>query len=276
MPTYEGASFLHREIAERMAERLDDLTARFPVTLATNGRGGVSADVLKGRGGIETLIEADAAPALLSQSGPRAVLSLETLPFVNGGLDCVFAANELHQVNDLPGALVQIRRALRPDGLFLGAIYGPETLNPLRLAFLEAEAALGAPVAPHIAPTIDIRDAAGLLQRAGFALPVADAETITVSYANPFKLLQDLRSMAETNILHERSRRPLRRAVLMHALNLLQEKAGGADGRINIPFEIIFLTGWAPAPTQQQPLRRGSGEVSMANVFGVPDRSRDD
>lgn len=276
LPDYENARFLHREIAERMAERLDALTARFPVTLATNGRGGVSADVLKGRGGIETLIEADAATSLLRDTGPRAVLSFETLPFTNGALDCVFAANELHQVNDLPGALVQIRRALRPDGLFLGAIFGPETLNPLRLAFLEAEAALDAPVSPHIAPTIDIRDAAGLLQRAGFALPVADTETITVSYANPFKLLQDLRGMAETNILHERSRRPLRRAVLMRALQLLQEKAAGPDGRINIPFEIIFLTGWAPAPTQQQPLRRGSGEVSMANVFGVPDGAKDD
>jgi len=272
---YENASFLHREIAERMAERLDDLTARFFVTLATNGRGDVSADVLKGRGGIKTLVEVDAAPSLLGDTGPRAVLSLEMLPFANGAVDCVFAANELHQVNDLPGALVQIRRALRPDGLFLGAIFGPETLNPLRLAFLEAEAALDAPVSPHIAPTIDIRDAAGLLQRAGFALPVADTETITVSYANPFKLLQDLRSMAETNVLRERSRRPLRRAVLMRALELLREKAAGPDGRINIPFEIIFLTGWAPAPTQQQPLRRGSGEVSMANLFGVADGSKD-
>ena len=126
----------------------------------------------------------------------------------------MFAANELHQVNDLPGALVQIRRALRPDGLFLGAIFGPETLNPLRLAFLEAEAALDAPVSPHIAPTIDIRDAAaGCCNALGSHCPWRIAETITVSYANPFKLLQDLRGMAETNILHERSRRPLRRAV---------------------------------------------------------------
>jgi SAM-dependent methyltransferase len=270
MPQYDEASFLHREIAERMAERLDDITHTFPVTLATNGRGGVSADVLKSRGGIETLIEADGAAGLLGPSGARTVLSLEMLPFANGALDCVFAANELHQINDLPGALVQIRRALRPDGLFLGALYGPETLNPLREAFLEAEAELGAPVSPHIAPTVDIRDAAGLLQRAGFALPVADAETITVSYASPFKLLQDLRAMAETNILQERSRRALRRAVFLRALQILQEKCAGPDDRLQIPFEIIFLTGWAPAATQQQPLRRGTGEVSFTNVFGKP------
>lgn len=264
---YGEASFLHQEIAERMAERLDDITHKFPITLATNGRGAVSAGVLKGRGGIETLIEADAAPALLQGTGARSVLSLDALPFANGALDCVFAANELHQVNDLPGALVQIRRALRPDGLFLGALFGPETLNPLRQAFLEAEAELDAPVSPHIAPTVDIRDAAGLLQRAGFALPVADTETITVSYANPFKLLQDLRGMAETNILLERSRHPLRRTVLMRALALLQEKTVGADDHLHIPFEIIFLTGWAPAETQQQPLRRGSGEMSLIKAL---------
>lgn len=267
---FDDADFLLREIADRLAERLDDLTARFPTALALGARGGLARGALAGRGGIETLIEADLAPAVLAPGGVRIVADAEFLPFAGGRLDLVFAAADLHVVNDLPGALAQFRTALRPDGLFLGTVFGPATLAPLRQAFLEAEAELNAPSAPHVAPFVDIRDAAGLLQRAGFALPVADAETITVAYAEPFKLLADLRAMGEANVLTARSRRPLRRDVLMAAMTRLAAGAG-PDGRVPIPFEIVYLAGWAPAPTQQQPLARGSGAISLAKALGAKD-----
>lgn len=213
------------------------------------------------------LIEADVAAAALPEGGQRILADGERLPFAAGSLDLAFAAGELHLANDLPGALVQIRQSLKPDGLFLGTVFGPGTLAPLRQAFLEAEAALDAPASPHIAPFIDIQDAAGLLQRAGFALPVADTETITVSYGDPFRLLADLRAMGEANPLVERARQPLRREVLMQTMARLQASAVGDDGRLAIPFEVVFLTGWAPAASQQQPARRGSGEVSLVEAL---------
>jgi NADH dehydrogenase [ubiquinone] 1 alpha subcomplex assembly factor 5 len=256
------ADFLLKEIAERLAERLDDLTTKFPTAVALGSRGGIAKDVLADRGGIIDLIESDLAPP---DNG--VLVDAEVLPFKKASLDLVFAASELHVVNDLPGALVQIRQALRPDGLFLGTLFGPATLGPLRQAFLEAESMLDAPVAPHVAPFVDIRDAAALLQRAGFALPVADTEVITVSYGEPFKLLADLRAMGEANVLFERSRRPMRRDVLMKMMERLTEIAGGPDGRLSIPFEIVFLAGWTPAPTQQQPLSRGSGQVSLTEAL---------
>lgn len=262
-----AADFLYREVAERLADRLDDLAASFPTALALGARGGVARDALGGRGGIETLIEADLVRDALPAVGRRLVADPEFLPFDAGALDLIYAPFELHAVNDLPGALSQARRALRPDGLFLGALLGPATLAPLRQAFLEAEAALDAPASPHVAPFVDIRDAAGLLQRAGFALPVADAETITVSYGEPFKLLADLRAMGEASVLTARSRRPLRRSVLMAGLARLKELADDGEGRIAIPFEIVFLGGWAPAATQQQPARRGSGAVSLVQAL---------
>lgn len=268
---FAGADFLLREVAERLADRLDDLTNRFPTALALGARGGVARAALQGRGGVETLIEAELAAAALPADGLRLVADAEATPFADASLDLVFASADLHVVNDVPGALAQIRRALRPDGLFLGAVFGPGTLAPLRQAFLEAEAGLGAATSPHVAPFVDIRDAAGLLQRAGFALPVADTETITVSYGDPLKLLADLRAMGEANVLAERSRQPLRRDVLMAAMARMADRAAGPDGRLAIPFEVVFLAGWAPAATQQQPARRGSGQVSLVDALKPKD-----
>jgi len=261
------ADFLLAEIADRLAERLDDLTGSFPTALALGARGGVARRALEGRGGIQQLIEAELARAALPTDGRRVVADAEALPFGQGRLDLVFAATDLHAANDLPGALAQIRSALRPDGLFLGTLFGPATLAPLRQAFLAAEAELGAATSPHISPFVDIRDAAGLLQRAGFALPVADTEAIDVSYGEPFKLLADLRAMGEANILTERSRRPLRRDVLMRAMSILTELASDGEGRLVVPFEVVYLAGWAPAPSQQRPLPRGTGEVSLADAL---------
>lgn len=265
--TFGDADFLLREIADRLGDRIDDLTVRFQTALALGARGGAARGALAGRGGIETLVETDLAQATLVGDGPRAVMDAERLPLADASLDLVFSPTDLHVANDVPGALVQIRRALKPDGLFLGTLFGPATLAPLRQAFLEAEASLGAAASPHVAPFVDIRDAAGLLQRAGFALPVADTEIITVSYGEPFKLLADLRAMGEANVLVERSRQAMRRDVLMAAMARLTELADDGAGRLAIPFEIVFLAGWAPAATQQQPARRGSGEVSLVEAL---------
>lgn len=269
------ADFLLREVAERLAERLDDLTARFPTALVLGARGGVARDVLTGRAGEATLVELELTADALRGGGLAAVADIEALPAAKGAFDLVFAPFDLHTANDLPGVLAQARQALKPDGLFLGAVLGPATLAPLRQAFLEAEAMLDAPATPHISPFIDIRDAAGLLQRAGFALPVADAETIDVAYASPLKLLQDLRNMGEANVLEARSRRPLRREVLLAALARLAAAADPDTGRVTIPFEVIFMAGWSPAASQQKPLARGSGEVSLATALNPKSADED-
>jgi len=270
--TFSEADFLWREITARLSERLDDLTQQFPKALALGSRDGLARNALKGKGGIEWLVESDLAAETLVNQGARLVLDPEALPFGGGVLDLVFGAGDLHLINDLPGALIQIRQALRPDGLFLGALLGPGTLTPLTQAFLKAEVELNVPVSPHVSPFVDIRDAAALLQRAGFALPVADSEKIVVSYADPLRLLQDLRMMGEASVLQERSRHPLRRRVLMNAMEKLAETVG-PDGRVAIPFEVIFLAGWCPAASQQQPAQRGSGTISLASALKRGQRS---
>jgi SAM-dependent methyltransferase len=186
------------------------------------------------------------------------------------------SALSLHWVNDLPGALLQIRQALRPDGLFLAAMFGGETLHELRHALLDAELAVTGGVSPRVSPMADLRDGAGLLQRAGFALPVADRDLITVAYADPFALLRDLRAMGETNAARLRSRAPLRRAVLAEAARLYGERHRHPDGRVRASFEILYLSGWAPAATQQRPLRPGQATTRLADALGVEERKAGD
>lgn len=257
---FAGHSFLYDEVCERLADRLALIQRRFPRALVLGARTGGMADRLQGRFGIETLVQADLSGAMLRQcDGPRVVADEEWLPFADASLDLVVSPLSLHTVNDLPGAFAQIRRALKPDGLFLGAMFGLGTLAPLRDAFLAAEADQGAGSSPHLAPFTEVRDAGGLLQRAGFALPVADAEPVTVTYRNPMRLLADLRGMGETNVLCNRSRQGLRRGVLLDAVARLAGQT--------IAFEIVFLAGWAPDAGQQQPAQRGTGQVSLTQVF---------
>ncbi len=253
-------SFLYDEVSARLLERLALINRQFPRALVLGARTGGLAQQLPGRFGIETLVQAELAGGMLQQAGGlRVAADEEWLPFADASLDLAISPLSLHTVNDLPGALAQIRRALKPDGLFLGAMFGLGTLAPLRDAFLAAEAALGAGSSPHVAPFTEVRDAGGLLQRAGFALPVADAEPVTVTYRNPMRLLADLRGMGESNVLLGRSRQGLRRDVLLDAVARL----AGAT----IPFEIVFLAGWAPDAAQPQPLAPGSGQVSLTDVF---------
>jgi SAM-dependent methyltransferase len=260
--------FLFAESGERMLDRLDDVKRRFPLALDLGSRDGLLGRLLQGRGGVETLVQGDLSLGLLRQAGGRVLqLDEEALPFAPESFDLVMANLSLHWINDLPGALAQIRHALKPDGLFLGTLFGAGTLAELRTVLMEAEIAETGGASARVAPFADLRDAAGLMQRVGFALPVADVETVTVTYAGMMPLLADLRAMGEANVLDARLKRPTRRAVIARAAALYQEKYAMADGRIPASFRLIFLTGWAPHQSQQQPARRGSGQVNLGEAL---------
>jgi SAM-dependent methyltransferase len=262
--------FLLREIAERLADRLSDIARAFPLALDLGARDGILARTLKGRGGIETLIRSYLSPteALRAQDGGPSVAADEDLPFRPHCFDAVLSNLALHWVNDLPGALVQIRSCLKPDGLFLASLFGAGTLAQLRTALMEAELAETGGASPRVSPFADLRDAAGLLQRAGFALPVADLDTVTVTYGDFFALLHDLRGMGEANALLDRLKRHTRRTVFARAAAIYQERFADAQGRLPATFQVLFLTGWAPHESQQQPARRGSGKTSLKDVLG--------
>jgi SAM-dependent methyltransferase len=249
------------EAAERLLDRLDDTTHRFTQALDIGGRGFVSP-LLRARG-IAT-VSMDVSPRMAALSGAPAVAAdEELLPFAPGSFDLVVASLALHWVNDLPGALIQLRRSLRPDGLFLASLPVLGTLADLRAALTEAEAALTGGASPRVSPFPDLRDCAALLQRAGFALPVADAEEITLAYATPLALLHDLRAAGETNAVALRDRRVPPRALFPAALGGLSLQ----DGRLPVRLRMAFMTGWAPADTQPKPLPRGSGQISLAQAL---------
>lgn len=195
----------------------------------------------------------------------------EALPFAAGSADLAVSLLALHGVNDLPGALVQIRRALKADGLFIGCLLGGRTLQELRQVLLQAEAETSGGASPRVAPFADLRDMGSLLQRAGFALPVVDSELVTVRYRDIFGLLRDLRAMGWTNALAQRSRTSLRRDTLMRAAALYAEQFADEDGRLRASFEIVWLSGWTPHESQQKPLRPGSAKARLADALGVPE-----
>lgn len=211
-----------------------------------------------------------AGPDMRAQNRrPEVTASEEAVPFSPETFDLVTSALSLHAVNDLPGALIQIRQVLRPNGLFVGALFGGETLTELRQSFAEAELEILGGISPRVAPFADVRDLGGLLQRAGFALPVSDFERTVVRYGEPVKLFTDLRMMGETNVLAERAKHPLRRAVLEAALRSYREKYSDSDGRVRATFDIIYLTGWAPHESQLKPLRPGSAKTRLADALGT-------
>ena len=230
-----------RETAERLLDRLDDTTRRFANALDLGGRG-IVAPLLRARG-IAT-VSADLSPAMAARN-PAPVLAAdeEFLPFAPASFDLVVANLSLHWINDLPGALIQIRRALRPDGLFLASLPALGTLAELRAALSEAEAAVSGGAAPRVSPFPDLRDCASLLQRAGFALPVADVDELRLMYADPLALLRDLRAAGETNALVQRDRRTPPRALFPAALAALP----GEAGRVPATLRFAVMTGWAPA-----------------------------
>jgi SAM-dependent methyltransferase len=244
--------FLLRESADRLVDRLLDVTRRFPLALDLGCHGGELAARLQGRFGIERLLASDLSPRLADlarRHGPALAVAAdeEMLPFAEGRFDLVISNLSLHWVNDLPGTLLQIRRLLKPDGLFLASMLGGETLRELRHCLLEAELAEEGGAGPRISPFVDLRDAGALLQRAGFALPVADIDPVSVTYGNPLALLADLRAMGEGNALTVRRRHFSRRATFARAMALYHQHYADPEGRLPASFQIVTLTGWSPA-----------------------------
>lgn len=213
-----------------------------------------------------------AALAAAGLPAPRSVPDAETLALDPGAHDLVVHAMALHWANDPVGQLVQARRALRPDGLLLAVCLGGATLSELRAALAEAETEVTGGLSPRVAPLGELRDLGALLQRAGLAMPVADAARLTVRYESAFHLMRDLRAMGETNVMIDRLRRPTRRAVFARAAEIYAERFGEADGRVRATFETLTLTGWAPDPNQQQPLRPGSAAQRLADALGTEER----
>lgn len=268
---FADVDFLVNEMTERVVERLADVRRSFGTTLVLGCHTGQVAEKLP-EAQVGDVIQADLSPTMVEHvRGPRLAADEEKLPFGFDCFDLVIAVGNLHWVNDLPGTLIQIRYALKPDGLLLAAMPGGRTLHELRNCLSEAEAQVNevaAPPAPRVAPFIDVPDAGDLLRRTGYALPVADIDTLTVTYAHPLKLLADISGMAEGNVLAESARTPLGRKALLQACQLYQERHADAQGRISATFQLLMIAAWSPGPGQPKPLRRGSGQASLADVLG--------
>lgn len=265
--------FLLERVADDIAERLALVRRAFPLAVNLGAHHGLLARRIAGLGGIERIINVDASTALLAQCpGLKVVADEEALPFAAASLDLVVSGLALHLVNDLPGTLVQVRRILKPDGLLLAALLGGQTLQELRHAWLLAEAEITGGASPRVAPFADVRDLGALLQRAGFALPVVDTETVTVTYATPFALMQELKAMGASNALVARRRHPVTRRLLARAAEIYAECYAQADGRVPATFEILTLTAWAPDESQPKPLQPGSATARLADALGVSER----
>jgi len=244
------ATFLLDRVAEDMRDRLHAVLREFGHAVDIGSPAARLGEVLAGRAGKLTRID---LPDDESQG----------LGLMPGSLDLAVSALAFQFVNDLPGTLVQIRRALKPDGLLLAAMLGGDTLTELRQSFAVAEAECEGGISPRVSPSADLRDVGGLLQRAGFALPVTDLDRIVVRYDNAFGLMRDLRSMGATNILNERRRRPTRRATMLRMAEVYQERFADSDGRIRATFDVLWLSGWAPHESQQKPAKPGSAKASL-------------
>jgi SAM-dependent methyltransferase len=264
------ATFLLDRVADDLAERLAAVLRRFDIALDLGTPGKAARMAVARLGSVRAMVAADAIPPRGAASAAQFVVAdEETLPFADAAFDLVVSALALQFVNDLPGVLVQIRRALKPDGLFLAALIGGDTLTELRQSFVAAESEAESGVSPRVAPFADLRDLGALLQRAGFALPVTDSDRVTVRYDSVFALLQDLRRMGATNALIDRRRLPLKRATLMRMAEIYQERFADDDGRVRATFEILWLSGWAPHSSQQQPLKPGSAQTRLADALGT-------
>jgi SAM-dependent methyltransferase len=271
------ATFLLDQVADEFANRLRLVLRRFDLAVDLGTPTPAVRTALLRDGAIGAMIAVDpiigAARHLSGDHAAAVALRVaadeEALPFADNTLDLVVSGLSLQAVNDLPGVLAQVRRALKPDGLFLAALLGGDTLAELRHSFAMAESELDGGVSPRVAPFPDLRDLGALLQRAGFALPVTDVDRITVRYATPLGLLHDLRRMGAANPLVERRRVPLRRATLMRAMEVYAARFTDPDGRVRASFDIMWLSGWSPHESQQKPLRPGSAKQRLADALGT-------
>jgi SAM-dependent methyltransferase len=255
-------TFLIDRVADELGERLSVVLRRFERAVDLGTPTDAVRRVLAASGKVATIVAADSV-----------TVDEEALPFADGSLDLVVSALSLQFVNDLPGTLIQIRRALKADGLLLAALIGGGSLIELREAFAEAESQTEGGVSPRVAPFADVRELGALLQRAGLALPVVDSDRLTVRYATVFALMHDLRRMGATNMLSERRRTPLRRATLQRMTEIYAQRFADSDGRLRASFEIVWLSGWAPHDSQQKPLKPGSAAQRLADALGAKEIS---
>ncbi|MGA0594407.1 methyltransferase domain-containing protein [Enterovirga sp. CN4-39] len=266
-------SFLLERAVADLEERLAAVTRPFAVALDIGTPTPAAAEaVARVRAGIDVVRLAPAPSTAAGRAIAAAVADEEALPVGPESVDLAVSLLGLQSVNDLPGALLQIRRALKPDGLLLACLFGGDTLTELRQSFAAAESEIEGGASPRVAPFADVRSLGGLLQRAGFALPVVDIETVTVRYANAFRLMADLRAMGLSNALVQRRRTPLRRATLLRMAAVYAERFADPDGRIRATFDMVWLSGWAPHESQRKPLRPGSARSRLADALGTTEQ----
>ncbi|MGN7294796.1 class I SAM-dependent methyltransferase [Rhizobium sp. SAFR-030] len=270
-----GADFLLDVTARELSERLSVVERHFDEAVELHGGTGSAAREAMATGRIGSIKRVETSNAFARPGEDLAVAALEEVPLADQSVNLVLSPLSLHLTNDTPGMMVRIRRALRPDGLFLAAIPGAGTLGELRDVLLSAEADISGGASPRVIPFADVRDIGALLQRAGFALPVIDAESYTVRYDTLFDLMHDLRAMGMTNPLVGRSRKPLTRRFFVRAAELYAERYSDPDGRIRATFSVVYVSGWAPHESQQKPLKPGSAKVRLADALRVDRRSDD-
>ena len=277
-----GSDFLLEIAAREMAERLALVERRFDEAVELHGATGLAAHAALTTGKIGTLKRVETHAEFFDGDAPGIEAPLETVPLEPQSVNLILSPLALHLTNDTPGVLVQIRRALKPDGLFMAAVPGAGTLAELRDVLLSTEVELEGGASPRVIPFADIRDIGGLMQRAGFTLPVIDEESYTVRYDNLFALMRDLKAMGMANPLSGRSRKPVSRAFFLKAAERYAERYSDPDGRIRATFSIIYLSGWAPHESQQKPLKPGSAKMRLADALdptkGLPpvDRKAED
>ena len=261
------ADFLLRRVVDDLDDRLGAVLRTFTEAVDLGSPSALAAERLRASGRVGRVTR------LAPRAEAGAVLAdLEALPLAPARFDLAVSLLALQHVNDLPGTLAQLRRSLRPDGLFIGCLLGGRTLTELRQVFGQAESEVEGGVSPRVAPFAEVREMGSLLQRAGFALPVTDVEIVTVRYRDPFALMHDLRAMGLTNVLLDRRRTPLRRDTLLRAAALYAERFADPDGRLRASFEILWLSGWAPHASQQKPLKPGTAQTRLAEALGTTER----
>jgi SAM-dependent methyltransferase len=263
-----GVDFLLRRAADELADRLLLVKREFKIAVDLGTPGPHAARTLAGDSRIGFVLRAAPAASAVGEGAyPRAVADDERSPLADASCDLIISILALQGANDLPGALIQIRRALKPDGLFLGCLLGGESLNELRQSLTAAESEILSGAAPRVAPFADVRVLGALLQRAGFALPVVDLDRVVTRYGDMLALMRDLRAMGATNALIARSRKPLRRDVLFRAAQIYAERFADGDGRLRATFDMVWLAGWAPHESQQKPLKPGSAKMRLADAL---------
>lgn len=271
----KGADFLIARAAEGIADRLEDVTRDFPRAAIVGAGGGLFAEAIAPCAGKDTLIQTEAAPALAPLAAARVptaetrITGEEEPDLAPGQHDLIVSGLTLHRANDPVGVLTQMRLALKPDGLLLGVLFGGQTLQELRASFAEAEIEVEGGISPRVSPMGEVRDLGALLQRANLALPVADVDRVEVAYESPFHLMRDLRAMGESNPLTDRRKTFTRRTTMMRMAEIYARNYARPDGRVTATFELVYLTGWAPADSQPQPLRPGSAKTRLADALGT-------